>query len=81
MENVAVAGSRIHESCRLCTMKNVAFLPFEPWETSPLTMRNVALNYRPAGVHEKRRFGSAENKLPVQVNYEAQSGNYLGLRH
>jgi hypothetical protein len=68
MENVAVAGSRIHESCRLCTMKNVAFLPFEPWETSPLTMRNVAFNYRSAGVHEKRRFSSAENKLPVPVN-------------
>ena len=81
MENVAVGGSRIHERCRLCTMKNVAFLPFEPWQTSPLTMRNVALNYRPAGVHEKRRFGSAENKLPAPVNYEAQNGNYLGLRH
>jgi hypothetical protein len=68
MENVAVAGSRIHESCRLCTMKNVAFLPFEPCETSPLSMRNVAFNYRQARVHEKRRFGSAENKLPVPVN-------------
>jgi hypothetical protein len=31
-------------------------------------MRNVALNYRPARVHEKSRFGSAENKLPVPVN-------------
>ena len=31
-------------------------------------MRNVAFNYRQARVHEKRRFGSAENKLPVPVN-------------
>ena len=50
MKYVAITGSGIHESCRLCTMKNVAFLPAEPWETSPLTMRNVALGYRPAGV-------------------------------
>ena len=79
MENVAVGGSRIHESCRLCTMKNVAFLPFEPWETSPLTMRNVALNYRPAGVHEKRRFGSAENKLPRAGQLRGTERQLFGL--
>ena len=62
-------------------MKNVAFLAFEPWKTSPLTMRNVALSYRPAVVHEKSRFGSAVNKLPRAGQYEAQNGNYLALRH
>jgi hypothetical protein len=43
MKNVAITGFRIHESRRLCTMKNVAFPPSVPWETSPLAMRNVAL--------------------------------------
>jgi hypothetical protein len=43
MKNVAIAGSRIHESCRLCAMKDVAFLTSVPWKTSPLAMRNVAL--------------------------------------
>jgi hypothetical protein len=27
MKYVAITGSRIHECCRLCSMKNVAFLP------------------------------------------------------
>jgi hypothetical protein len=43
MKNVAIAGSMIHESCRLCAMKDVAFLTSVPWKTSPLAMRNVAL--------------------------------------
>lgn len=43
MKNVAIAGYMIHESCRLCAMKDVAFLPSVPWKTSPLAMRNVAL--------------------------------------
>jgi hypothetical protein len=42
MKNVAIA-TRIHESCRLCAMKDVAFLTSVPWKTSPLAMRNVAL--------------------------------------
>jgi hypothetical protein len=42
MKNVAT-GSMIHESCRLCAMKDVAFLTSVPWKTSPLAMRNVAL--------------------------------------
>ena len=43
MKNVAIVGSMIHEGCRLCAMKDVAFLASVPWKTSPLAMRNVAL--------------------------------------
>jgi len=66
MKNVAITGSRIHESCRLCTMKNVAFLPSEPWKPSPLAMRNVALAIDRHEHHEKCRFSSTLNKPPCR---------------
>src|SRR5208282_2705055 len=66
MKNVAITGSRIHESCRLCTMKNVAFLPSEPWKPSPLAMRNVALAIDRHEHREKCRFSSTLNKPPCR---------------
>jgi hypothetical protein len=78
-EKCRLCWARSHESCLLCTMENVAFPAFEPWKTSPLTMRNVALSCRAVGIHEKCRFGSAENKLPLLRSYEAQNGTYLAL--
>ena len=80
MKDVAIAGSRIHESCRLCTMKNVAFLPSVPWETSPLAMRNVALVWSDRSV-TMRNVALVRSKSAPCAPYEAQNGNYLALDH
>ena len=66
MKNVAITGFRIHESRRLCTMKNVAFLPAEPWKPSPSAMRNVALAIDRHEHHEKCRFSSILNRPPCR---------------
>ena len=78
----------IHESCRLCAMKDVAFLPSVPWKTSPFSheKRRYGVSDRSA-YYEKCRFSSAEMRGMDPVNqppsgqYEAQNGNYLALDH